>query len=100
MKKRIMAHSNEAIENLKLLIIDFANEEAKKIVDSAKTEAEAESAQIAKQADKAHAGIKKNIDSYFDKATDSIVTAILGEDTTPLPAQKKKKYASDGKHVS
>ena len=45
MKKRIMAHSNEEIERLKQQIIDLANQEAKKIVDSAKAEADSESNQ-------------------------------------------------------
>jgi F0F1-type ATP synthase membrane subunit b/b' len=64
----------------------MATEEAKKIVDGAKAEADAESAQIAKDAEKSLASIKKNIDSSFDKAVESIVKTVLGQE-----AKKAKK---------
>jgi vacuolar-type H+-ATPase subunit H len=88
MKKRIMAHSNEEIEKLKQQIILLANEEAKKIVDKAKTEADAESADITKQAEKSLAVIKKNVDSSFDRAVDSIVKTVLGDTSTPAKTDR------------
>jgi vacuolar-type H+-ATPase subunit H len=103
MKRRIVAHSNEEIDKLKQQVVLLANEEAKKIVDKAKVEADAESADITKQAEKSLAGIKKNIDSSFDKAVDSIVKTVLGGSTSPpatkseKPAAKIKKYTAEGK---
>jgi F0F1-type ATP synthase membrane subunit b/b' len=101
-----MAHSNEEVEKLKQQITMLANEEAKKIVDSAKAEADAESEKIAEMGRASVAGIKKNINSSFDRAVDSIVKTVLG-DTTPAAAAKAeakstqpakiKKYTADGK---
>jgi V/A-type H+/Na+-transporting ATPase subunit G/H len=102
MKRRIVAHSNEEIDKLRQQVTLIANEEAKKIVEKAKAEADAESADITKQSEKSLAGIKKNIDSSFDKAVDNIVKTVLGE-SPPTPAQKSekpapraKKYAEQG----
>ena len=108
MRKRILAHANEEVDKLKQQVVVLANEEAKKIVDKAKAEADAESAEITKQAEKSLAGIKKNIDSSFDKAVDSIVRTVLG-DSTPAPTKSEpkadkaariKKYNADGKPVN
>jgi V/A-type H+/Na+-transporting ATPase subunit G/H len=113
MKRRMMARSNEQVEKLKQQITAVANEEAKKIVDGARAEAEAESAQITKDAEKNLASIKKNIDSSFDKAVDSIVKAVLGQEVAveaPAKAEPKKeksvsaarikKYSSEGKPLN
>jgi len=106
MKKRIMAHSNEEIEKLKQQVIIMANQEAKSIVDKAKAEADAESAEITTQAEKSLAGIKKNIESTFDRAVDSIVRTVLGEtapvttqktETKPAAQSRTKKYTAEGK---
>lgn len=102
MKRRIVAHSNEEIDKLRQQVTLIANEEAKKIVEKAKAEADAESADITKQAEKNLAGIKKNIDSSFDKAVDSIVKTVLGDNTaapatkSEKPASRAKKYAEQG----
>ena len=96
MKRRIIAHSNEEIDKLRQQVTLIANEEAKKIVEKAKAEADAESADITKQAEKGLAGIKKNIDTSFDKAVDSIVRTVLG-DNTPAPAAKGEKPAARAK---
>jgi F0F1-type ATP synthase membrane subunit b/b' len=93
MKKRIMAHSNEEIEKLKQQIILLANEEARRIVDKAKAEADAESAEFSKQAEKSLAGIKKNVDSSFDRAVDGIVKTVLG-DTSAQPQKADKPSRS------
>ena len=112
MKRRILAHSNEQVEKLKQQIIAVANEEAKKIVDGARAEADAESSQIMKEAEKNLASIKKNIDASFDKAVDSIVKTVLGQEMAaeapkaeakkdkPAAAAKIKKYSADGKPVN
>jgi vacuolar-type H+-ATPase subunit H len=107
MKKRIMAHSNEQVENLKQQVIALANEEAQKIVDAAKAEADAESEKIAEQGRASLASIKKNINSSFDSAVDSIVRTVLGDasaaaktETAKAAPAKPKKYNSDGKPVA
>ena len=112
MRKHIIVHSDEEIEKLKQQVIIIANEEAKKIVDKAKTEAEIESSMIAKEADKHFGDIKKNIDSSYHKAVDSIVKIILGHtiasniqevihddalENTEGSIKKIKKYTSEGK---
>lgn len=118
MKKRIMAHSNEEIEKLRQQIITLANEEAKQIINTAKTEADAESEKIAELGRVSVANIKKNINSSFDRAVDSIIKTVLGDtsassiSTQTRPQQKTepkasssptgpkiKKYTSDGKPV-
>lgn len=101
MKKRIMAHSNEEVEKLKQQVIAMANEEAKRIVDAARAEADAESERIGEVGRANVANLKKNINSTFDAAVDSIVRTVLG-DTTPVrtaPA-KAKKPAPDDKPAS
>lgn len=107
MKKRIMAHANDEVDKLRQQVVVLASEEAKKIVDRAKAEADAESAEISKQAEKSLAGIKKNIDSSFDRAVDSIVKTVLGDSTPAAPAKaepkseakapRAKKYTAEGK---
>ena len=89
MKKRIMAYSNEEVEKLKQQVTATANEEAKKIVDSARAEAEAQSEKIGEIGRATTANLKKNINSSFDAAVDSIVRTVLG-DTTPAAAKPAK----------
>jgi vacuolar-type H+-ATPase subunit H len=119
MRKRIIAHSDEEIENLKQQIITLANEEAKQIVDNTRAEAEAESEEIGEIGRANLAKIRKNIKASFDATVDSIVQAVLGGTTTPMTTQKVEtrsqpssssssvhqpakitKYTPDGKPVS
>lgn len=95
MKKRLMAHSNEQVEKLKQQLISMANEEAKRIVDGARAEAEAESAQIMKEAEKNLANMKNNIDSSLGKAVESIVQTVLGVEQEPLKVKKTKKKSEN-----
>jgi hypothetical protein len=95
MKKRMMIYSNEQIENLKQQTISIANEEAKKIVDIAKKEAEDESALIAKDADKRLLDIKKNIDSSLDRAVDNIVNMVLKETGSSYQEQRNNTSKAD-----
>ena len=112
MRKRIIVYSDEQVEKLKQQIIIIANEEAKKIVDRAKTEAEIESSMIVKEADSRVGDIKKNINSSYSRAVESIVKIILGDTITSNIQQtmhddvskdteatrkKVKKYTSEGK---
>ena len=119
MRRRIIAHSDEEIENLKQQIITLANEEAKQIVDSTKAEAEAESEEIGEIGRANLANIRKNIKASFDTTVDNIVQAVLG-DTSAVPVTPQKlekesqpsssssvnppakirKYTSDGKPLS
>lgn len=122
MRRRIIAHSDEEIENLKQQIITLANEEAKQIVGRAKAEAEAESEEIGEIGRANLANIRKNIKASFDTTVNSIVHAVLGDTATatlPVTTQKVetksqpssssssvhqpakiRKYTSDGKPVS
>ena len=77
MKRRLINSSHEQIEHLKENIITLANGEAKKIIDSARQEAEKESSTILKESDNELANIKKNIESSFDKAVEVAVKVIL-----------------------
>lgn len=93
MKKRLMAHSNEEIEKLKQAIISMASEEAGRIVEGAREEAEAESSQITKEAEKSLATIKKNIDASFDRAVESIVRTVLGQEQEAKARAAKARKA-------
>jgi vacuolar-type H+-ATPase subunit H len=120
MRRRIIAHSDEEIENLKQRIITLANDEAKQIVDSTKAEAEAESEEIGEVGRANLANIRKNIKASFDTTVDSVVRAVLGDTATTMPVTTQKaetksqpsssssvhppakirKYTPDGKPVS
>jgi F0F1-type ATP synthase membrane subunit b/b' len=92
MKKRLMAHSNEEVEKLKQQVIAMANEEAKQIVDRARAEAEAESEKIGEMGRANIANLKKNVNSSFDAAVDSIVKTILGDiSASSIPKTAKVK---------
>ena len=93
MKKRIMAHSNEEVEKLKQQVIEMANEEARRIVDIAKAEAEAESEKIGEMGRANVATLKKNINSSFDEAVESIIRTVLGD----ASAQNTQKAAKPKK---
>jgi hypothetical protein len=75
---------------LKQQVIAMANEDAKRRVDSARAEAEAESEKIGETGRANVANLKKNINSSFDAAVDNIVRTVLG-DTTAAAAQKAAK---------
>jgi V/A-type H+/Na+-transporting ATPase subunit G/H len=77
MEKRLMVYSDEEIEKLNQQIVTLADNEAKKIVDAAKAEAEREASLIVEEGEKEIARIKKNIDSSFNKAVDTIVKMVL-----------------------
>jgi V/A-type H+-transporting ATPase subunit G/H len=77
MKRRLINSSQEQVEHLKENIITLANGEAKKIIDSARQEAEKESSTILKESDNELANIKKNIESSYDKAVEVAVKVIL-----------------------
>ena len=79
MRRHLMTYSNEEIAKLKQQVINAANDEAKRIMEIAKSEAEEESSTTSKETDKTLSNIKKNIDSSFDKAVENIVKIILGE---------------------
>ena len=100
MDKRLMAYSEEEIDKLNQEIIALANNEAKKIIDAANAEAERESSLIVDEGDKNIARIKKNIDSSYDKAVDTIVKMVLtvndssdndGDKNTTEPAKTSEK---------
>ena len=76
-KKRLMVYSDEEIEKLNQQIIALADNEAKKIVDAAKAEAEREASIIVEEGEKEIARIKKNIDSSFNNAVNTIVKTVL-----------------------
>ena len=79
MRRHLMTYSNVEIEKLKQQVINAANDEAKRIMEIAKSEAEEESSMTSKETDKTLSNIKKNIDSSFNKAVENIAKIILGE---------------------
>ena len=97
-----MAQSNEEVDKLKQQVIAMANEDAKRIVDVARAEAEAESEKIGETGRVNVANLKKNINSSFDAAVDSVIRTVLGEITAnaTTPPAKEKKYTSDDKQAS
>ncbi len=79
MKKRIIAYSTTEIEKQKERVIAIANEDAKKIIETARKEAENESSVIMAETEKSVAATKKNIDNSFSQAVDFVVKTISGQ---------------------
>jgi len=79
MKKRIIAYSISEIEKQKQKVIAIANEDAKLIIDTARKEAENESAIIMTETEKLTATTKRNIDSSLTDAVDFVVKTISGQ---------------------
>ena len=78
LKKRMQSYSNNEIEQLRQKIIKLANDEAERILNNAKKESEKESALIQEQGDKNYNQIKYNIEKYYYKALDIVISMILG----------------------
>jgi V/A-type H+/Na+-transporting ATPase subunit G/H len=91
MEKRLMVYSDEEIEKLNQQIIALAGNEAKKIVDAAKTEADREASLIVEEGEREIARIKKNIDSSFNKAVDTVVKMVLTVNDSSHDDNKNKK---------
>lgn len=91
MEKRLMVYSDEEIEKLNQQIIALAGNEAKKIVDAAKAEADREASLIVEEGEREIARIKKNIDSSFNKAVDTIVKMVLTVNDSSHDDNKNKK---------
>jgi vacuolar-type H+-ATPase subunit H len=68
----------------------MANEEAKELVERARSEAEIESEKIGEVGRANIANLKKNISSSFDAAVESIVSTILGDAITQKTLKPKK----------
>lgn len=91
MEKRLMVYSDEETEKLNQQIIALADNEAKKIVDAAKTEADREASLIVEEGEREIARIKKNIDSSFNKAVDTVVKMVLTVNDSRHDDNKNKK---------
>lgn len=91
MEKRLMVYSDEEIEKLNQQIIALAGNEAKKIVDAAKAEADREASLIVEEGEREIARIKKNIDSSFNKAVDTVVKMVLTVNDSRHDDNKNKK---------
>lgn len=91
MEKRLMVYSDEEIEKLNQQIIALAGNEAKKIVDAAKTEADREASLIVEEGEREIARIKKNIDSSFNKAVDTVVKMVLTVNDSSHDDNKNEK---------
>jgi vacuolar-type H+-ATPase subunit H len=91
MEKRLMVYSDEEIEKLNQQIIALAGNEAKKIVDAAKAEADREASLIVEEGEREIAIIKKNIDSSFNKAVDTVVKMVLTVNDSRHDDNKNKK---------
>ena len=79
MKKRIISYSATEIEKQKQKVIVIANEDAKGLIDTARKEAENESAIIMAETEKITSTTKKNIDSSLPRAVEFVVKTILGQ---------------------
>jgi F0F1-type ATP synthase membrane subunit b/b' len=82
--------SHEEVGKLKQQIISTAQEEAKKIIDKAKAEAEEESVVITKESEENLARIRKNIDSLSDMIVDKIVKMIIKGSVSSISEGKRK----------
>ena len=91
MEKRLMVYSDDEIEKLNQQIIALAGNEAKKIVDAAKAEADREASLIVEEGEREIARIKKNIDSSFNKAVDTVVKMVLTVNDSRHDDNKNKK---------
>ena len=92
MKKRIIAYSISEIEKQKQKVIAIANEDAKAIIDTARKEAENESAVIMAETEKITATTKRNIDNSLPHAVDFVVKTISGQ-TNLINTSKNKSTA-------
>jgi len=79
MKKRIIAYSISEIEKQKQKVIAIANEDAKAIIDTARKEAENESAVIMAETEKITTTTKRNIANSLPHAVDFVVKTISGQ---------------------
>lgn len=91
MEKRLMVYSDEETEKLNQQIIALAGNEAKKIVDAPKAEADREASLIVEEGEREIARIKKNIDSSFNKAVDTVVKMVLTVNDSRHDDNKNKK---------
>ncbi len=76
-KRRLSTLYHKEIEGIRNQIINLANEEAKRIIDSARQSAEGESSEIRKEGDTAIEVLKKNINTFSPKAVDTIISMVL-----------------------
>jgi len=76
-KKNLMVHSEQEISNIRERVIEIAKEEAGKILNVSKDEAEKESAKILQDAEQNLIKVKSNIKSSFDRCVDIVLKSVF-----------------------
>jgi vacuolar-type H+-ATPase subunit H len=79
LKKQMIANSEEQITYLRQKLTEMAKEEAEKIVNGAREEAENESAEILKNGDKYLEKIKKNIESSLGNCVELVLRYLFSQ---------------------
>ena len=90
LKKHMINKSQEEIDKLKQQMISNAQEEAKRIIDKARTEAEADSIIVSKESEENLARIRKNINSLSDTMIDRIVKVIVKGSASYISGSKRR----------
>jgi V/A-type H+/Na+-transporting ATPase subunit G/H len=90
LKKHMINKSQEEIDKLKQQMISNAQEEAKRIIDKARTEAEADSVIVSKESEENLARIRKNINSLSDTMIDRIVKVIVKGSASYISGSKRR----------
>lgn len=99
LKKHMINKSQEEIDKLKQQMISNAQEEAKRIIDKAKTEAEADSVIVSKESEENLARIRKNINSLSDTIIDRIVKVIVKGSASYISGSKRRADESISRRV-
>ena len=76
-KKNLMVHSEQEISNIRERVIEIAKEQAGKILNVSKDEAEKESAKILEDAEQNLIKVKSNIESSFDRCVDIVLKSVF-----------------------
>ena len=90
LKKHMINKSQDEIDKLKQQMISNAQEEAKRIIDKARTEAEADSVIVSKESEENLARIRKNINSLSDTMIDRIVKVIVKGSASYISGSKRR----------
>lgn len=77
MKKNLMVHSEQEISNIREKVIGIAKEQAGKITNNSKDEAEKESAKILEDTEQNLTKVRTNIESSFNKCVDIVLKSVF-----------------------
>ena len=77
MKKSLMVHSEQEISNIRERVIEIAKEEAGKIMNISKEDAEKESANILEEADQNLTKVRTNIEASFNRCVEIVLKSVF-----------------------